>query len=171
MPMEAQDVLDVLTVLTEAGVTPTLEGGWGVEALLGAQHRDHSDVDLVIDLTQVRPAVEALSQVGFDVMQHEGVETVRLGDRHDRVIDLRSVASDATGNRWVAARTPQDGPPDFPAESFTYGWVAGRQVACISPELQATMHRGYEPTDSDIEDVVRLGERFATPVPAEFRLR
>ena len=35
MTMEAQDVLDVLTVLAEAGVSPTLEGGWGVEALLG----------------------------------------------------------------------------------------------------------------------------------------
>jgi len=169
--MEAQDVLDVLTVLADAGVSPTLEGGWGVEALLGAQHRDHDDMDLVIDLRDVEPAVYALSQVGFDVVDHEGPEAVRLGDRYDRVIDLRPVASDAAGNGWVATRSPEQGPPDFPAESFTYGWVAGRQVPCISPDLQAALHRGYEPRDSDIEDVVRLGERFATPVPAEFRTR
>lgn len=169
MTMEAQDVLDVLAVLEEAGVSPTLEGGWGVEALLGAQHRDHTDVDLVIDLRQVRPAVEALAEVGFGIVEHDGVQTVRLGDRYDRVIDLRSVAHDGEGNAWVATRDPEDGPPDFPAESFTYGWVAGRQVPCISPELQAEMHRGYEPPEDHVADVVRLGERFATPVPAEYR--
>ena len=169
MTMEAQDVLDVLAVLQEAGVSPTLEGGWGIEALLGAQHRDHGDVDLVIDLREVRPAVEALTEVGFDVVDHEGVQSVRLGDRYDRMIDLRSVEHDANGNAWMATRDPDEGPPDFPAESFTYGWVAGRQVPCISPELQAAMHRGYEPPQDHVADVVRLGERFATPVPAEYR--
>ena len=169
MPMEAQDVLDVLTVLSDAGVNTALEGGWGVEALLGAQHRDHEDVDLVIDLRDVRPAVEALSEVGFDLQDHGDAPELRLADRYDRVIDLRTVSSDASGNRWAGGKEPMQGPPDFPAESFTYGWVAGRQVPCISPDLQASLHRGYEPRDQDIEDVVRLGERFATPVPAEFR--
>ena len=169
MAMEAQDVLDVLTVLADAGVSPTLEGGWGVEALLGAQHRDHSDVDLVIDLRQVKPAVEALSEVGFEVSEHDGVSSIRLEDGYERVIDLRSVFSDMHGNAWVAARDPEEGPPDFPSESFTYGWVAGRQVPCLSPDVQASLHRGYEPTDVDREDVLRLGERFNTPVPAEFR--
>lgn len=169
MTMEAQDVLDVLSVLEEAGVSPTLEGGWGVEALLGAQHRDHDDVDLVIDLREVRPAVEALAEVGFDIVDHDGVQTVRLGDQYDRVIDLRSVAHDANGNAWVSTRDPDDGPPDFPAEAFTYGWVAGRQVPCISPELQAQVTRDLDPSEHRVADVVRLGERFATPVPAEYR--
>lgn len=172
MTMEAQDVLDVLAVLEEAGVSPTLEGGWGVEALLGAQHRDHADLDIVIDLREVEPAVYALSQVGFDVVDHDHPapgETLRLGDRYDRVIDLRSVARDAHGNAWVSTADAGEAPPDFPAESFTYGWVAGRQVPCLSPELQAQLHRGYEPSETDVEDVVRLGERFATPVPAEYR--
>lgn len=169
MAMEAQDVLDVLEVLAEAGVSPTLEGGWGVEALLGAQHRDHADVDLVIDLREVKPAVQALAEVGFDVVDHDGVSSVRLGDSYERVIDLRSVSSDHHGNAWVASRDPEVGPPDFPAESFTYGWVAGRQVPCFSPDVLAALHRGYEPTEIDREDVLRLGERFNTPVPAEFR--
>ena len=171
MTMEAQDVLDVLAVLEEAGVSPTLEGGWGVEALLGAQHRDHSDVDLVIDLREVRPAVEALAEVGFDIVDHDGIQSVRLGDEHERVIDLRPVAHDGSGNAWVTTRDPEDGPPDFPAESFTYGWVAGRQVPCISPELQAQMSRDQEVTPDRARDVVRLGERFSTPVPAEYRER
>lgn len=169
MTMEAQDVLDVLKVLEDAGVKPTLEGGWGVEALLGAQHRDHDDVDLVIDLREVRPAVEALAEVGFDIVDHEGVQSVRLGDRYERVIDLRSVAHDAAGNAWVAPREPGDDEPDFPAESFTYGWVAGRQVPCISPDLQAAMKRRHDPSETDVADIVRLGERFAVPVPAAYR--
>ncbi len=167
--MEAQDVIDVLAVLSDAGVSPTLEGGWGVEALLGGQYRDHSDVDLVIDLREVRPAVEALAEVGFDVVDHDGIRSVRLGDQYDRVIDLRPVAHDQRGNAWVTNRDPEDGPPDFPAESFTYGWVAGRQVPCISPELQAQMSGEHEVTPDRAGDVVRLGERFSTPIPAECR--
>ncbi len=169
MPMEAQDVLDVITVLTEAGVRPTLEGGWGIEALLGEQNRDHSDVDLVIDLRQVKPAVEALAEVGFQVKEHEGITSVRLEDSYERVIDLRPVAKDDAGNAWMVTRDPAEAEPDFPSESFTYGWVAGRQVPCLSPDVQVELHRGYEAPDHDREDVVRLGERFHTPIPAEYR--
>ena len=41
MAMEARDVLDVLTILRESDLERVwLDGGWGIDALLGAQHRD-----------------------------------------------------------------------------------------------------------------------------------
>ncbi len=168
MTMEAKDVLDVLRILDEAGVTTTLDGGWGVDALLGAQYRDHDEVDLVIDLRDVEPAIEVLTEVGYRVVDEPGTE-LRLHDGDDHVIDLRGVHTDADGNRWLSDRSPADDPPDIPVEYQTYGWVGGRQVACTSPEYQALRHLGRDLTDNEAGDVLRLGERFATPVPSQLR--
>jgi lincosamide nucleotidyltransferase A/C/D/E len=44
--MAAADVLDVLQALAEAGVWASVEGGWGVDALLHRQTRQHGDLDL-----------------------------------------------------------------------------------------------------------------------------
>ncbi|MGZ4382041.1 MAG: nucleotidyltransferase domain-containing protein, partial [Gaiellaceae bacterium] len=44
--MRATDVLEVLAALGEAGVRASLEGGWGVDALVGRQTREHEDLDL-----------------------------------------------------------------------------------------------------------------------------
>ena len=169
MTMEAQDVLNVLSILDDAGLTATLDGGWGVEALLGAQYRDHTDVDLIIDLRDVRPAVEALGGAGFEIVEHEGIEEIRLADGDDHVIDLRGYATDERGNRWAASRLPSDGPPDIASESITYGWVGGRQVSCLSPEHLAASARSRELSEGEMGDIVRLGERFHTPVPADLR--
>lgn len=169
MTMDAQDVLDVFTVLTSAGVSPTLEGGWGVEALLGGQYRDHRDVDLVVDQQELPAAVDALALAGFEVIDGDSTDaTVRLGDEHERVIDLRTVTTDRAGNGWIPTRA-DFGEPDFPAESFTYGWVAGKRLACISPNLQAARHSGYPLSDDEIDDVHRLRERFSVPLPPELR--
>ena len=46
--MLADDVALVVTALAEAGVAAWLDGGWGVDALLGEQTREHDDLDLVM---------------------------------------------------------------------------------------------------------------------------
>lgn len=169
MTMEAQDVLNVLKVLEDGGVVPTLDGGWGVEALLGAQYRDHNGLELVIDLRDVRPALEALGDAGFSVVDNVGEDELRLDDGDDHVIDLRGLHTDGVGNRWRSDHTPAEDPPDIPIEYHTYGWIGGTQVPCLSPEYQAMRHIGRELSEDEAGDVVRLGERFATPVPAGLR--
>ncbi len=46
--MQAQDVLEIVHRLEGAGVVVWLDGGWGVDALLGRQTRPHDDVDVII---------------------------------------------------------------------------------------------------------------------------
>ena len=41
MGMEARVVLDVLAIFDAASIDVWVEGGWGIDALLGSQHRDH----------------------------------------------------------------------------------------------------------------------------------
>jgi lincosamide nucleotidyltransferase A/C/D/E len=63
--LEASDVLAVLDQLDRAGVVVWLDGGWGVDALLGGQSRPHQDLDLVIDRDDCEAAQTALAGTGF----------------------------------------------------------------------------------------------------------
>jgi lincosamide nucleotidyltransferase A/C/D/E len=46
--MEGSEVVRVLAALGRHGVTAWVDGGWGVDALLGEQVREHDDLDLVV---------------------------------------------------------------------------------------------------------------------------
>jgi lincosamide nucleotidyltransferase A/C/D/E len=65
--LEAPDVLAVLDRLDRARVAVWLDGGWGVDALLGRRSRPHRDLDLVIgrdDLAAAQAAQAGAGRVG-----------------------------------------------------------------------------------------------------------
>ena len=59
----AERVLDVLNLVPEA----VLDGGWGVDALVGSQTRLHDDLDLVVPLDACDRIVAGLGALGFDL--------------------------------------------------------------------------------------------------------
>jgi lincosamide nucleotidyltransferase A/C/D/E len=46
--MNSDDVIDLYTTLENLGVEIWIDGGWGVDALLGEQTRPHKDLDIAI---------------------------------------------------------------------------------------------------------------------------
>jgi len=48
--MTANEVLEVLGWLDMVGIEVWVDGGWGVDALLGEETRPHSDLDLALPL-------------------------------------------------------------------------------------------------------------------------
>jgi len=46
--MTEADVIEILGWLADAGVAVWLDGGWGVDALIGEQTREHKDLDLIV---------------------------------------------------------------------------------------------------------------------------
>lgn len=46
--MPAEEVVAVYTMMNEAGVELWVDGGWGVDALLGQQTRPHKDMDIAL---------------------------------------------------------------------------------------------------------------------------
>ncbi|TMK81175.1 MAG: hypothetical protein E6G47_04320 [Actinobacteria bacterium] len=46
--MQSGDVTDILERLEHAGIDVWLNGGWGVDALLECQTREHQDLDITI---------------------------------------------------------------------------------------------------------------------------
>ena len=43
------DVCEILEMLSEASVKVFLDGGWGVDALIGRETRTHNDIDLFVE--------------------------------------------------------------------------------------------------------------------------
>jgi lincosamide nucleotidyltransferase A/C/D/E len=152
--MTASDVLWVLDVLAAAGVRPWLDGGWGVDALVGHETRKHDDLDLVIDSRDVGAALCALAGHGFVLFRDERPTAFVLRDPTDRRVDVHSIEM-----------TPQGGIQHQPDGSgFLYdaaglcgtGHVAGRSVRCLSVALQLRCHSGYELDADDLHDIALL---------------
>jgi lincosamide nucleotidyltransferase A/C/D/E len=161
----AQRVLALLAVLRSSGVNATLDGGWGVDALLGRETRPHEDLDLVVSLSDVSRIQEALRPLGFAL--HEDHLPVRFVLRRpSEQLDFHTVTFDPKGG----GVQPQPGGGSFryPPEGFVLGRVRGESVPCISAPVQVLCHLGYEPTPKDAHDVLALCREFGLPVPKAY---
>lgn len=168
--IQAHDVLEIIDVLESAGVSVWLDGGWGVDALLGEQTREHDDLDLVLALDQVQAARDALAALGFIATEDELPTRLALADARDRRLDLHPVTFDGEGG---GLQRLQDGSAfRYPPEGLRgHGYVSGRTVDCLSPETQLLCHTGYPPDTNDVRDMLALCRRFALPLPPLYHER
>jgi lincosamide nucleotidyltransferase A/C/D/E len=165
---DAKTVLHVLNALHEADVLAWLDGGWGVDALLGVQTRPHDDLDLVVALDAAGAARRALEPLGFTLLTDELPTRFVVADDHDHRVDLHTVVF---GDGGSGIQTLHDGTPwRYPSEGFAgRGLVLGADVACLTPDVQVLAHLGYEPDDSDRQDMTALAERFGLVLPAHLQ--
>lgn len=151
--MRARDVIDLLDALDSSGVVHWLDGGWGVDALVGAQTRPHGDADLVVARDDLPAALALLEARGYRMLRDLRPTAIAFRDAAGREVDLHLVdpASDGGGEQVLAngARW-RYGPP-------VRGVIAGRPVRCASAEDQVRMHDGYELRDVDLHDLRLLG--------------
>jgi lincosamide nucleotidyltransferase A/C/D/E len=64
--MPAKTAIAVLGALRGNGVDVCVGGGWGVDALLGEQTREHSDLDLWLPNAHIEPLFATLVACGID---------------------------------------------------------------------------------------------------------
>jgi lincosamide nucleotidyltransferase A/C/D/E len=164
--MTATDVLAGLEAL--AGLRVWIDGGWGVDALLGEQTRPHHDLDLAIDEAQLGEAELRLGALGFaeDEDAFPGRPTrVVLTDERGRIVDLHPLAFDAAGHGWQAL--PDGSRGRYPAEGLRgRGWIGPLRVPCLTAELQVRHHQGYAWSQNDHADVSRLEALLPEPLEA-----
>jgi GrpB-like predicted nucleotidyltransferase (UPF0157 family) len=162
--MTAADVLEILDRLDAAGVEWWIDGGWGVDALLGYETRPHDDLDFAVRLEDVERLAAVFPE--FRQVQHEDWPSAYvLRDERGRQLDFHPLELDEHGDGWQ----PQLGGPAarWPREALeARGRIGGRDVRCTSPEFQVEAHlyEGYD--DVDWAAVAALCERFALPVPS-----
>jgi lincosamide nucleotidyltransferase A/C/D/E len=166
--MSDRDVLEILDARRAAGVRLWIGGGWGIDALIGTQTRDHDDLDLAIDAREEDVAVAILGGRGFEVAEDQRPVRVELRDRADRRVDLHPVHFDDDGD-GVQASLERDPLFHYPREALAKGAIGGRTVPCISADLQLEFHGGYEPTDKDRRDVANLCAKLGLESPLSYR--
>lgn len=160
--MSAADLVRVLERLEEAGVSVWLDGGWGVDALLGQQTREHDDLDLVAELSDSERIVEALRGLDYVVVAGVPPRSFVLVDPVGRQVDVHPVVFVEGGGRYEMDEGRQW---LYPEQGFHgRGSVAGTSVHCLSPEVQVLVHAGYELRE-DYRELFLLRERFGVVVP------
>jgi lincosamide nucleotidyltransferase A/C/D/E len=165
--MTSADVVYVLDRLDRAAVGVWLDGGWGVDVLVGHQTRTHSDVDLAIARDDLTQAEGALEKTGF--RNHSEVEPglparFVMIDQHAREVDFHPLVFDSAGNGWQQLSPTGRAWGCHDAEHLlATGTIDGRTVRCLSAELQLRFRRGYEWSDRDEHDIRLLTREFGLP--------
>ena len=166
--MTALDVIDLYTKLGNIGIEIWIDGGWGVDALLGEETRIHEDVDIVIqkkDLLKLRKILEEQGYKDIEQVDTRPYNFV-LGDDSGHKIDVHVIVFDIEGNGIYGSLKKGN---MYPAASLSgTGIINSHTVRCISPEYMVKFHTGYKLRDSDFQDVLALCKRFKIDCPKEY---
>jgi lincosamide nucleotidyltransferase A/C/D/E len=170
MTMRAQDVVEVIDALENAGVQVWVDGGWGVDAVLGEQTRQHDDLDVVVGVDDVPRLVVVLADLRYTEIRTwpDSPEVFVLRAADDRRIDVHPVRFNEHGDGLQQIEGGKEWA--YPARGFGgAGTVGGRPARCLTPEVQVLCHAGYELKDSDAHDMRALRDRFGVDLLPEQR--
>lgn len=162
--MALADVVGVLEAFELAGIPVWIDGGWGVDALVGQQLRSHDDLDIVVDIEHVPAVKEALRRSGYAFQESDLPLSFMVVDAAGRQVDVHPVTFDKQGNGLyqMAGGTTWT----YPAGGLVgTGSIGGKPVRCLTPALQMRVHAGYELGDKDHEEIRVLNERFGVNPP------
>jgi lincosamide nucleotidyltransferase A/C/D/E len=162
-------LVDLLQLFESAGIEVWLDGGWAVDALLGAQTRPHKDVDIIVRLADLAQLREILGSRGFEIQPGGRESNFVLADHSGLEVDVHAIVFDRHDNGVYRMENGSDW--IFPASGFSgRGVVNGVGVRCLSPETQVLCHaHGYVPTEKDFRDMELLQARFGVELPPHLR--
>jgi lincosamide nucleotidyltransferase A/C/D/E len=162
--MSAEDVVELCTLFASHGISVWVDGGWGVDALLGRQTRRHYNLDIALRHSDVAELRELLEDRGFtDVPRDDARDcNFALGDDQGRRVDIHSFELDADGQNVFGCA--------YRVEHLTgTGTIGGRAVRCIPPDRLIDFHTRYKLDENDYRDVRALCEKFEIEMPEEHK--
>ncbi|HEY8802351.1 MAG TPA: hypothetical protein VIN00_04680 [Candidatus Dormibacteraeota bacterium] len=168
--MTAEDVLEIIDWLEQQGVEVWLNGGWGVDALLGRQTREHQDLDLTISAKDRGAYSLAMQALGFGTYRTDNDFNWVVIDSKGRLVDVHLVDFGKTVMNTAGENTY--GPAGLPFEVGSLdgrGTIAGITVKCETAEFQVRGHTRYPPDATDYEDVLALCRAFGIEIPGLFK--
>ena len=162
-------LLDLLRVLDQAAISVWLDGGWGVDALLGMQTRPHKDVDIVVRVSDTPKIHQVLARRGFTVKQGTPPNAFVLANGFGLEVDVHAVVLDDLGNGVYRMENGEDWV--YPAAGFAgRGTINGQGVRCLTPATQVLCHAyDYTPTEKDFRDMELLQQRFGVELPPQLK--
>lgn len=148
------DLFRVLDLLDKTGITYWLDGGWGVDALVGKQTRAHRDIDINFDSKHTEELLQMLQENGYAVVTNQNPVRIELYHPEFSYIDIHPFVlfddgsakqADFEGN-WY----------EFEADYFGEAIFEGRRISCTSLNGQIVFHTGYALRDVDKHDIKNL---------------
>src|SRR6266852_718171 len=108
--MTAEDALELYALFEKNGIAVCVDGGWGVDALIGRQTRLHADLDIAIEHKDVPRVRELLEIRGYTDIARPDTRDCNfvLGDASGREVDVHSYTFDASGNLVYGIAYPPD---------------------------------------------------------------
>ncbi|MEA2669647.1 MAG: lincosamide nucleotidyltransferase [Chloroflexota bacterium] len=167
--MNASDVVEILSWLDQHGIDVWLNGGWGVDALLGRQTREHEDLDITISAADRAAYIAAMATAGFRTDRVDNDFNWVLADARGRLVDVHLV--DFSQTTLNAAGVNMYGPAGLPFEVGSLegrGQIGAKAVKCETAEFQLRGHTTYQPDETDYRDVLALCQAFDLEIPAVF---
>jgi len=158
--MTAKDVIEFVKLCELHNVDVCIDGGWGIDALLGEQTRPHSDLDVAIPHKDAALVRELLEVQGYtEVPRDDSWEcNFVLGDDLGHVVDIHTYTIDEEHKNIFGVAYPYD--------SLTgHGLVDGHPVRCIPAEWMVKFHTGYQLDENDYRDIKHLCVRFGIEMP------
>ena len=165
--MSAEMVYWFLDLFEELEITVWIDGGCGVDALLGASSRPHEDLDIIIPTPDSARLTKASFECDFvDVPTDDRKDrNFVMGHEQRGLIDFHVVELTKDGG---AVYGP--GELDYHisrAELNAEGEIRGRCVRCLTAAYQVRSHSGYALQETDYADLAALHRRFGIALQEE----
>jgi lincosamide nucleotidyltransferase A/C/D/E len=161
--MTAIDVLNIYNLLNGNGISIWVDGGWGVDALLGKQSREHEDLDIAVhrkdnaSLRQLLVTKRYREKWRDDSSEFMYVMENRCGNSID--MHVFEYGDDGINTYGI----------EYPFGSLAgTGVINGQKVNCINPQFMLRFKTGYEPKENDLHDVRELCKKFNFALPSGY---
>ena len=161
--MTADGVVKIVKLLEKNDIEVYVDGGWGVDALLGEQTRKHDDLDIAIPHRFVAKLRGLLQERGYDEVLRPDTRDCNfvMGDDKGHLIDIHTYTFNENGiNIFGVAYEPR--------HLTGTGIINGYPVKCIPPDIMVEFHTGYDVDENDFHDVRVLCERFNIALPDDY---
>jgi len=161
--MTSTEAVAIIKLLEQNGIEVYVDGGWGVDALLGEQTRKHDDLDVAVPHEYVPKLRELLEIRGYKDVPRDDTRECNfvLGDDKGHLVDVHSYTFDENGNNIF-------GVAYVPRHLSGAGAIDGYPVKCPPPDVMVEFHTGYDVDENDYRDAKALCERFNIPLPKGF---
>lgn len=158
----SKKVTELYNLFKTNNITVYIDGGWGVDALMGRQTREHSDLDIAVHSKDNDKLRMLLIKNGYNEIQRtDSSEFMYAMTKEGVVVDIHVFEYDENGRNIYGI--------DYPFGSLTgKGVIDGQEVLCIAPSFQFRFKTGYEPKQKVIHDVRALSEKFGFELSSKY---
>ncbi len=153
-------IIDLLETLK---IPYWIEGGWGIDILLGKEHRPHHDIDVDFDASREQDLLDSLIHIGYVIEEDERPTRVSLHHPLYGYIDCHLLVLHPDGS--ASQKNPKGGWFELNPSWFTHAFFEGRRISCYSVEAQKLFHSGYSLRPIDTVDLRLLRTYYPDDIP------